>query len=486
MKRGAAWKWFGIFAVIAAAASAYARVGGGGSYSGGSGGGGGGDDIAGEIVFLIFRLLFWLTLEHPLIGIPIDIIVIICVIRWMKSSKAGNQPVLQASVAPLTSATQPLNALRKFDPNFSESVFADFCYSLYGHAHEARGSKRLDQYAPYLSASARQSLAAIHPGVDAVRGVIVGSYQIAGARGLDTPTVEVTVMFEANYTEVTDGREMSWYVKEQWVLERARDILSPAPGKAKADHCPRCGAALKTRSDGSCSYCGVKIENGAFQWFVTSVATTEREARGPLLTSTVPERGTDRATVMQANFASAKQAFVEADPTFQWGEMEARIRMIATELQDAWSSLDWEKARVHETEPLFQMHRYWIDAYRAQKLRNIVDDFKVARVQPVRISSDAFYDAITVRIWASGKDYTTDERGSVVAGSPTALREWSEYWTLIRSRTASKSGTIACPNCGASVSAGTTGICSYCGGKLTAGAFDWVLSRIEQDESYRG
>jgi uncharacterized Zn finger protein (UPF0148 family) len=484
MKRGWIWKVLGICAVVAAAASAYARVGGGGSYSGGSGGGGG-DDIAGELVFLIFRLLFWLTLEHPLIGIPIDIIVIICVIQWLKS-KAGNEPVLQASVASLSSATQPLTALRKFDPNFSESVFADFCYSLYGHAHEARGSKRLDQYAPYLSASARQSLAAISPSVEAVRGVIVGAFRIAGARGLDTATVEAIVSFEANYTEVTGGREMSWYVKEQWVLERARDILSPAPGKAKADHCPRCGAALKTRSDGSCSYCGVKIENGAFQWFVKSVATTEREARGPLLTSTVPERGTDRATVMQSNFASAKQTFVDANPSFRWSDMEARIRMIAVELQDAWSSLDWEKARVHETEPLFQMHRYWIDAYRAQKLRNIVDDFQVARVQPVKITSDAFYDAITVRIWASGKDYTIDERGSVVTGSNTSVREWSEYWTFIRSRMVSKSGTITCPNCGASVSAGTTGVCSYCGGKLTAGAFDWVLSRIEQDESYSG
>jgi len=33
---------------------------------------------------------------------------------------------------------------------------------------------------------------------------------------------------------------------------------------------------------------------------------------------------------------------------------------------------------------------------------------------------------------------------------------------------------------------GTSGICSHCGGKLTGGEFGWVLSRIEQDESYAG
>ncbi|HVG25175.1 MAG TPA: hypothetical protein VND45_13545 [Thermoanaerobaculia bacterium] len=66
------------------------------------------------------------------------------------------------------------------------------------------------------------------------------------------------------------------------------------------------------------------------------------------------------------------------------------------------------------------------------------------------------------------------------------MRRWSEYWTFIRSRGTTTSGTAArsCPNCGAKVAVGATGICQYCGGKLTTGEFDWVLSRIEQDEAY--
>src|SRR5207248_5745454 len=57
---------------------ASARVGGGQSYGGGHGGGGGGDGAAGAIIWLIlqlFRFLIYLTIEYPLIGIPLDILV---------------------------------------------------------------------------------------------------------------------------------------------------------------------------------------------------------------------------------------------------------------------------------------------------------------------------------------------------------------------------------------------------------------------------
>src|SRR5215475_7476509 len=72
-----------IAGVVLLAPEVLARVGGGQSYGGGSrGGGSGGGDGAGALVYLIFRFLLWLTIEHPAIGIPVDIIVIIGVIYW--------------------------------------------------------------------------------------------------------------------------------------------------------------------------------------------------------------------------------------------------------------------------------------------------------------------------------------------------------------------------------------------------------------------
>jgi predicted lipid-binding transport protein (Tim44 family) len=216
------------------------------------------------------------------------------------------------------------------------------------------------------------------------------------------------------------------------------------------------------------------------------VSLQTKETRGPLLTSNVPEQGTERATVYQASVGHARASFETAHPEFRWEAFELRVRAIATELQDAWTARDWERVRPLETESLFQMHRYWIDAYKRQRLRNIVADFRVASVEPVKVDSDAFYESITVRIYAEGRDHTVDEAGRTVAGSGLQLRRWTEYWTLIRTRTAAEATKLACPNCGAPVAVGATGICTFCGGKITAGDFDWVLSRIEQDESYSG
>jgi hypothetical protein len=381
-----------------------------------------------------------------------------------------------------------MSELRKFDPNFSEITFSDFCYSLYARAHPARGAGDLDRYAPYLGDGARNALRSRNPkGLREVRGIVIGSFQVTSLRGIDTPNVVATVAYESNYTEISDGGEQSWYVQEQWALERRRDILSPPPEKAKADHCPRCGAALATRTDGSCEYCGAKIESGAFQWFVRSITLVNREQRGPLLTSNVPEQGTDTPTRYQQGFGQRRQSFAESNPSFSWNEFDTRVREVATELQDAWTARDWERVRPLESESLFQMHRYWIDAYRKQRLRNVVADFEVLRIEPVKIDADAFYEAITVRVWAQGRDHTLDESGKVVSGSASQMRRWSEYWTFIRTRGASIGGTDArsCPNCGAKVAVGATGICPYCGGKLTTGEFDWVLSRIEQDEAYQ-
>lgn len=39
---------------------------------------------------------------------------------------------------------------------------------------------------------------------------------------------------------------------------------------------------------------------------------------------------------------------------------------------------------------------------------------------------------------------------------------------------------------GAALAEGQAAVCEYCGGKVTTGDFPWILSRIEQDEAYRG
>ena len=94
-----------------------------------------------------------------------------------------------------------------------------------------------------------------------------------------------------------------------------------------------------------------------------------------------------------------------------------------------------------------------------------------------------------MRLRATGLDYTVrDADGTVVGGNRSRERAYTEYWTLIRGtqRKGAPRADLNCPNCGAPVEVNMAGHCKYCKVKVTTGDFDWVLSKIQQDESYEG
>jgi hypothetical protein len=300
--------------------------------------------------------------------------------------------------------------------------------------------------------------------------------------------IDIIVEFETNYTETLAERQNTWYSRERWCFRRDVDVLSRPPERITALHCPKCGGALEQTPDGACRHCGVKIVGGNFDWYVVSVQVLERSERGPALTTTQPEVGTDYPTVYQSQFAKERERFLALNPDFDWNRLIQRIRLIFVELQKAWSEMHWETARPFVSDSLFQMLNYWIGEYRRQHLRNVLEDVRIEKTEPVKIATDAFYDALTFRIFASMRDYTVDRGGKFICGDKSGPRRFSEYWTFIRRRGVKESSQDHgnCPNCGAALKINMAGVCEYCNGKVTSGDFDWVLSRIEQDEAYRG
>ena len=132
------------------------------------------------------------------------------------------------------------------------------------------------------------------------------------------------------------------------------------------------------------------------------------------------------------------------------------------------------------------VHREW--TYARARLRNRTDGARVLRIEPAALSSDAYFDALTVRVHANGPDFTITDEGKVVSGDPRRARAYTEYWTLIRGRNVARPTTTQpqCPQCGAALQVSMAGDCEHCDAKITSGEFDWVLSRIEQDEEYAG
>jgi inner membrane protein import complex subunit Tim44-like protein len=408
-----------------------------------------------------------------------------------------SQPV-QYSEAPPAAAAPPaqsmrtyLEGLRAIDPDFSLVLFEDFLYSLYAKVHEARGRGALDGLDGYVSKAARRGL--IQGGnLAEIKAIVVASFEITGVIGLkkSTPEIRVAVAFTANYTEVDkDGTEQSYWVAEAWEVTRRRDAISPAPTQVRTFGCPSCGAPLDALQGNVCSYCKKPIDTGDSDWLVAAITETHREARGPQLTGETVEQGSDLETIIDAGAKVRLGDLSRRDPEFAFTAFQGRIEIIFAELQIAWSTRDWKRARPFVSDALFQSQLYWMTTYRKQKLRNVTERSRILGVQMAKLTTDKFFDAITVRVFASGLDYTvSDDSGEIVSGSKTRERYYTEYWTLIRgsSRTGKARAELTCPNCGGPLAVSMAGSCEHCNAKVTMGEFDWVLSRIEQDEAYGG
>ena len=516
-------------AVMLDAAMAYAaRPGGGGSFSGGSrssggggsrssGGGGGGGGSGGSGGGEAIGALIYLCFEHPVIGIPILLIVIVVVILRARATKesSGNDwssgggfdsfvvggnnnygggyyqppPPPRPMGEPLKAK---LESLRGTDPGFSIVVFEDFLYFLYAEMHRARGAGGAQALSAYVSDAALGMLA--NDGrVAGVEGIIIGSMTYESVSIDPQGGARVDVIVEANYVEKyrpsPGGGEQRFYVKERLSLVRAAGAKSRDAGKSRTLNCPNCGGPLSNMRGTTCTYCKTTVPQGTKDWAITGIQVLEKEPRGPLLTSSVEEAGTELPTITSPTAQTVFGQICGKDPQgTSWAQVQQRTTAIFQEFHAGWVGRDPSRVRPYVSDNLFQSQLYWIDLYKANRCINRTDGSHITRLELAAASTDAYYDSVTLRLFATGQDYTVGEDGRVMSGIQGRMRPYSEYWTLIRGAQKKKTDKPgnACPNCGAPMKISMTGNCEYCKVKVTSGEYDWVLSRIEQDEVYTG
>ncbi len=455
--------------------------GGGGDYGGGGGGGGGsfgGDALGDLLVFLLF--------EYPLVGVPL-LVVFMGGFLYLKSQRVVESHQIYRVGHPLPPEPPrggpELALLVRRDPGFSEVLFLDFARLVYTRAQEERGGDRLHVLEAVLSEEALRALRVRN--AQAVDKVIVGSARLSGLR-VGQRYAELDVAFVANLTE--DG--VHRYLEERWTFRREADTRSPGPTGVHELRCPRCGSALQTRVDGSCVSCNVPLTNATLLWQVKDVAVGASRVVDPVELSLGGgvEVGTRMPTVLAPNLAASLRALGARHPEFAVDAFRRRVAETFLLIQKAWSELRPTDVRALETDAIYTSHRYWIARYREGGLRNGSGDVNVLSVELVRVQMDAYVTAITVRIQASMLDWTEDRTGAVVGGSRTEARQFSEYWTFVRSAGASLTGRPdlrSCPSCGAPLDKlGETGVCGHCEATITTGDYDWVLAAIDQDEVY--
>lgn len=376
-----------------------------------------------------------------------------------------------------------LERIAEHDPSFSVVLFEDFLSALYAEAHVHRGRGTLAELGPWISGEPHASLAELGTRHE-VSGIVIGAMRYLSIEGLrEGNSIRVQVEIEANYSEGADRR---WYSVERWTLSRDKSVRSKPKDKARVFECPSCGAPLEALRGRECSYCKKTVAGGDFDWEVREIRSVTREPRPPGLGGHAPEAGTELPTVVDPQAEARWEALCRRDPEVTWPAFVARLELTFARLQESWNRQDLAAARPFVSDGVYQSFAYWIDAYQRQKLRNYSEDARILSVQIARVTGDAVYDSVTVRVFATGYDFTLDGEGAVVGGSRDEERRYSEYWTLIRG--AGKRGAprtdVNCPSCGAPLQIEMTGHCQHCRVKVTSGDFDWVLSRIEQDEAY--
>jgi Tim44-like domain len=460
--------------------------GGGGGYSGGGGGGGGG-----------IWLLLNLCISYPQLGIPVLIIlVIVFVVRARAGANQAergwaSQDLSSVMFSPAeemvpVAATQgvPRRALariRENDPEFSIVLFEDFLYTLYAEMMRARGQQGAMALSAYLGPAVQQVLAA--KSLKEVSGIVIGAMRVFSIDRTQT-SWRVTLDFEANLTEATQRL----YVVDRITVERNLNAKSRPANRSRTLDCPNCGAPLNALRGDVCSYCKQQVGMGKFDWSVVYFERLKSENRGPLLTTNVDEDGGNTPTVVDPEAQNELARLRSRDPSFDWAAFTQRVALAFSELQIGWSGRDLSRVRPFVSDNLLQAQAYWIDLYIQARARNITEGAQITRVDLANVLSDSHFDAITIRLFATSTDYTISDDGKLLSGNKSRQRAYSEYWTLIRGagKTGPTKTTPNCPHCGAPLKVNQAGTCAYCQVKVTTGEFDWVLSRIEQDDSYTG
>ena len=499
----ASWRWLALLASLGwllCAALAAARPGGGHSYSGGgshssghSGGGGSGGSGDGELVWFAIQLIF----RYPSVGVPLVIIGVGAWLwlqrhrpeGWQSSSGAPRRPALETRAV-------DADLLRQRDPEFSLVLFEDFVYRLFATAHRARHQpQELAALAAYLDAPVRDALAALSPAGTAFTNVVVGALRVLSVQLPANPAREdarerVSLLLEANLACHSPAGFSAYFAKQVWIFARRAGTLSKTPGqRSERFGCPNCGAPFRSGDATRCEFCGEVVTGGRFDWQATELRVVAHELQPPLDSPTVPERGTDDPTIFHPALRERFAELLQADPALTWPALEGRLRLIYDALNQSWTSGDLSVARPLLSDGMFDYLDYWVRAYREQGTRNVLERMRIERAVLVKLVRDRHYDAVTIRLWASGLDYTVElENSALVSGSRSAERAYSEYWTLIRGsgvRGAPRQAAV-CPNCAAPLKTSMAGVCEYCSQHVTSGEFDFVLSKIEQDDSYAG
>lgn len=471
-------KWIPLLVLLVATA-AFARIGGGESFdSGNSSSDGGGD--AGWII----DILVWLCIEHPQVGIPLTIMVIIGYVIWKKMNDGDSstrKAIDKAETERRTSVSATavdgwVNALKAKDANFDLMKFFDRTRREFLELQDAWFKRNLEPVRKYLSDATFQRLVTQSRlmelmGVrDAIADPKVLDLQIIGLEqneSFDTIHIRVTASLcdDDAPAEFTDEQALALARKkkpeqfvEVWTFVRKPGVVTKVEGDVSQGKCPNCGADFAGGAANTCEFCGAIVNSGTYDWVLAEITQGSQFQPHAM----VPD-----------GFAKVRQS----DPSLTTEALEDRASLLF------WK---WVESQVHSD---------------SSRLAKVASPSFVAEVQggiehltkqgKVKFFVECAVGGVNTQqlTQANGKDVAAVEiKWSAKIGigpkgtkPPKLPSQPQRYVMLLERASGAKSSadngmaTNRCLQCGAPLTDNGQPSCEYCGAVLNSGERDWVI-----------
>lgn len=481
-----------VLSIIALTAfNALARIGGGENFDSGNSSN---DSSGGGDASFVVDILVWLVLEHPAVGIPLTIIVIVGYLIWRKMNdgdtstrKAIDKAETERRTSVSASAVDGwVSALKAKDANFDLMKFFDRTKREFLELQDAWFKRNLEPVRKYLSDATFQRLVTQAKlmellGVrDAIADPQVLDLQIIGLEqndSYDTVHIRVTAQLcdddaPANFTDeqalALARKKKPEQFTEVWTFVRKPGTQTKVEGDVSQGKCPNCGAEFTGGASNTCEYCGAIVNSGNFDWVLAEITQGSQFQPHPM----VPE---GLAKARQTDASLTTEALEDRASLIFWKWVESQTLADAGRLA---------KVAV----PAFQEEvKGGIEHLSAQGKQKFFVECAVGGVNTQQLTQVGGKDVAAVEIKWSAK-IGIGPKG----GKPPALPSQPQRYVMLLER---KSGAVSsadngmstnrCPNCAAPLTDNGQPSCEFCGALLSSGEKDWVMQDFGSWEWWR-
>ena len=455
---------------------------GGGGGDGGGGGGGGGGDGGGDLVFLIF----WILLQHPVIGVPVlAIIVVGYVLAQRKGVNAYQGSVIRRGTlaADVTRRQAGLQQLVSDDPQFSAEAFLQRVRLAFIRTQGAWAAQDITPVRPFLSDGvferfnlqfAEQKALNYRNAMDNVQILACAIEQVEVGAIYQTLAVRITATAEDYSVSLQDGKRLAGLrsngpFTEIWSFLRRAGAQSKLNARGLIEgNCPNCGAAIELNQHAKCQQCGSLLRSGQYDWVLTEI-TQDCEWRGER-----PDR------------VPGAEGLRERDPGFSVQSLEDTASVVFWRLMAAERVGGIDPVRKVATEDFCSQLE---GTLRSQSSRIFHAKCGVGSVRTLGLRPRGGWDDAVMEIAWSGVRYISHADGPTKEIGPNGV----SHWLLVLGRQASARTSVDnsmssahCPNCGAPQMLGMSNSCEACGTVQNDGKGSWVLTAMYLTASPQG